>query len=192
MRPLQNQSGTLLRRRSRLRGAVADTTIGNGKRVRMKAMARPTAIVVSVCLCLLISGLLSSTVAAEEVRGYASVKSGNTILIGKRILRLFGVSAPKIGAICQIEDAKMKCGVVAWSQLIKLADGWHLSCDIEVTVKGAADFATCYSGERDINEGMVRSGWARAIRKQTDRYVVDEEDARASKRGLWAKSSPSG
>jgi len=155
-------------------------------------MARPTTIVVSVCLCLLISGLLSSPVAAEEVRGHASVKSGNTILIGKRLLRLFGVSAPKIGDICQIEDAKMKCGVVAWSQLIKLADGWHLSCDIEVKVKGAADFATCYSGERDINEGMVRSGWARAVRKQTDRYVVDEEDARASKRGLWAKSSPSG
>jgi endonuclease YncB( thermonuclease family) len=39
---------------------------------------------------------------------------------------------------------------------------------------------------------MVRSGWAKAIRKQTDRYVVDEEDARASKRGLWAKSSPGG
>ena len=192
MRPLQNQSRTLLRRRCRLRLGTPGTTNGRGERVRMKAMARHMAIVVGVYFSLLSSGLLSSTVAAEEVRGYASVKSGNTILIGKRILRLFGVSAPKIDIICQIDDAKMKCGVVAWSQLIQLADGRHLSCNIELKVKGAADFATCYSGERDINEDMVRSGWAKAIRKQTDRYVVDEEDARASKRDLWAKSSPGG
>ena len=108
----------------------------------MKAMARHMAIVVGAYFGLLSSGLLSSTVAAEQVRGYASVKSGNTILIGKRILRLFGVSAPKIDIICQIDDAKMKCGVVAWSQLIQLADGWHLSCSIELKVEGAADFAT--------------------------------------------------
>lgn len=133
-----------------------------------------------------------SEVAAEEVRGYASVRSGNQILIGKRIIRLFGVRAPEIEDICQIEDAKMKCGVVAWSQLIQLADGWHLSCDIELKVEGGADFATCYIGERDVNEGMVRSGWAKAVRKQTDRYIVDEEDARTSKRGLWAKSGLGG
>ena len=142
MRPLQNQSRTLLRRRCRLRLGTPGTTNGRGERVRMKAMARHMAIVVGVYCSLLSSGLLSSTVAAEEVRGYASVKSGNTILIGKRILRLFGVTAPKIDIICQINDAKMKCGMVAWSQLIQLADGRHLSCNIELKVKDAADFAT--------------------------------------------------
>ena len=76
--------------------------------------------------------------------------------------------------------------------MIQLADGWHLSRNIELKVEGAADFATYYTGERDINEGIVRSGWAKSIRKQTDRYVVDEDNARASKRGLWAKSSPGG
>ncbi len=113
MRPLQNQSRTLLRRRCRLRLGTPGTTNGRGERVRMKAMARHMAIGVSVYCSLLSSGLLSSTVAAKEVRGYASAKSGNTILIVKRILRLFGVSAPKIDVICQIDDAKMKYGVVA-------------------------------------------------------------------------------
>ena len=36
----------------------------------------------------------------------------------------------------------MKCDVPAWSQLIQLADGWPLSCNIELKVKGAADLAT--------------------------------------------------
>ena len=123
--------------------------------------------VVGSYFSLLSSSLLSLAVAANEVRGYASVKSGNTILVGKRILRLFGVSAPKFDIICQIDDAKTKCGVAAWSQLIQLKDGWHLSCDIELKLKGAADFATCYSGERDINEDMVQSGWAKAFRTHT-------------------------
>ena len=133
----------------------------------MKAMARNMAIVVVLYLSLMSSSLLTSKVAAKEVRGYASVKSGNTILIAKRILRLFGVREPKIDIICQIDDARMKCGVAAWSQLIELADGRHLSCSSELKVKGATDFATCYSGERDINEDMVQSGWAKAFRTHT-------------------------
>ena len=92
------------------------------------------------------------------MRGYASVKFGNDILIGIHIIRLFGIRVPKINVICRIESAKMKCGVVAWSQLIQLVDGWHLSCDIELKAKSGNIYATCYSGERDINDGMVRSG----------------------------------
>jgi endonuclease YncB( thermonuclease family) len=146
----------------------------------------------AVCLCLTAYFWSAANAAAEEVRGVASIKSGNEIVIGKRIVRLFGVQAPKIDEICQIEEAKMKCGIVAWSQLIQLADGWHVSCDIELKSKQGSDFATCYIGEIDLNEGMVRSGWAKAARKQTDRYIVDEEDARASKRGLWTESNTGG
>lgn len=134
----------------------------------------------------------SEAAAGEELHGFAAVKSGNEIVIGKRVVRLFGIRSPGIDEICQIEDVKMKCGVVAWAELIMLADGWHLSCDVELTGKDGASYATCYSGERDINEGMVRSGWAKAVRQQTDRYVVDEEDARTSKRGLWAGQSAGG
>ena len=71
--------------------------------------------------------------------------------------------------------------------LIKIADGVFLSCDIEnVTSKTAGIiYATCYAGEHDIAEEHVRSGWAKAYVEQTDRYKVDEDDARQSNRGLW-------
>lgn len=123
--------------------------------------------------------------AGEEVRGFATVKSGNNLIVGKRAVRLFGVRAPKLDAICEVNGAKMKCGVVAWAELVRMADGWHVSCDIEVTVKNGPDYATCYVSERDINEALVRAGWAKAVKRQTDRYVVDEDDAKQSKRGLW-------
>jgi hypothetical protein len=71
MHPLQNQSRALLRRRKRLRPSAPDTTNDSGKRIRMKAMARHMAIVVSICFSLLISDLLSSSVTAEAVHGHA-------------------------------------------------------------------------------------------------------------------------
>ena len=132
--------------------------------------------------------LQSSPADSEEFSGFASVQSGNQILIGKRVVRLFGIRAPQRDDICQIGEQHMKCGVVAWSELIRLADGWHVSCDIELKAKDGTDYATCYIGERDVNETMVRSGWAKAMRKQTNRYVVDEDDAKNFNRGLWASA----
>jgi len=132
--------------------------------------------------------LKSSPANSEEFSGFASAQSGNQILIGKRVVRLFGIRAPQRDDICQIGEQHMKCGVVAWSELIRLADGWHVSCDIELKAKDGTDYATCYIGERDVNETMVRSGWAKAMRKQTDRYVVDEDDAKTFNRGLWASA----
>lgn len=156
---------------------------------------------------------------AQEIRGNAKVISGNQIIVGKRTVRLFGIAAPGLEDICTIGDVKMRCGIVAWSELIKLADGQYLSCDIEkmppdkpvaaeapkpeekpvnasaadpATTSGPAmKYATCYIGETDLNEALVRSGWAKTMLSQTDRYQVDETDARESKRGLWAKSTKS-
>ena len=70
-------------------------------------------------------------------------------------------------AIFQLEEAKMKCGIAAWAQLIQLTNGWHLSCNVELPVNDAADFVTCDSDERDINEGMVRRGRAKAVGRPT-------------------------
>jgi len=132
--------------------------------------------------------------AADEIKGEANVVSGNEIVVGKKTVRLFGMSAPDLKETCEVHDAQIKCGIVAWAELIKLADGQLVSCDKEelpADAPGAADksveFGTCYIGETDLNEAMVRSGWANAVPEQTDRYEVDEADAKESGRGLWAE-----
>tara|TARA_B100000676_G_scaffold305839_1_gene360853 strand:+ start:8406 stop:8876 length:471 start_codon:yes stop_codon:yes gene_type:complete len=152
----------------------------------MVALWRKKIFALPVFLTFATVALLSAPAKSDEIGGFASVQSGNKILIGKRVVRLFGIKAPRKDDLCQIDEQKIKCGVVAWSALIRLADDWHVSCDIELKAKDGPDYATCYIGERDINEAMVRSGWAKAVRKQTDRYVVDEEDAKNFTRGLWA------
>ena len=138
--------------------------------------------------------------AADEIRGEAAVISGNEIQVGPKIVRLFGISAPALKDICDLNEAKMKCGIVAWAELIKLADGQQVSCDAEELPAGVAPpksdkpfvFATCYIGETDLNEAMVRSGWAKAVIPQTDRYEVDEGDAKDSGRGLWSNETKGG
>ncbi len=127
--------------------------------------------------------------AAEEIRGEAKIISGNEIRVGKRAVRLFGIRAPGLDDLCAVGDAKIRCGVVAWAELIKLADGRHVSCDVESRT-GEAIFATCYISEADLNEALVRSGWAKAAPDQTDRYAVDETDAKESQRGLWSGYRP--
>ena len=144
-----------------------------------------------------------SGLAAQEIRGDAKVISGNEMKVGRRTVRLFGIRAPGLEEICQVRSVKMRCGIVAWAELIKLADGQYLSCDLEKTEPQTAAngseppkkkpelYATCYLGETDLNEALVRSGWAKAVAEQTDRYQVDETDARESRRGLWANGRKS-
>ncbi len=43
----------------------------------------------------------------------------------------------------------------------------------------------CTVGGKNLNEAMVRSGWALARRTETEDYVAAEEAARTEKVGLW-------
>lgn len=156
------------------------------------AGSRPRALILRGTLIAMLAG---PAMAADEIRGQGTVLSGNEITVGTKTVTLFGMAAPGLKDLCEINEAKLKCGVVAWAELIKLADGQPVSCDSEELPPGAppppsADkpvvLATCYIGETDINEAMVRSGWARSVPEQSDRYEVDENDARESGRGLWA------
>ncbi|MDA0657012.1 MAG: thermonuclease family protein [Proteobacteria bacterium] len=124
---------------------------------------------------------------AKEIRGIATVLSGDEIAITSQKVRLFGIKAPSRLQTCRVNDTVMRCGIVAWAALIRLADGAYLSCDIEKKEppqKGAI-FATCYAGEHDIAEDLVRSGWAKPVPEKSVRYKVEEGDAKQAGRGLW-------
>jgi endonuclease YncB( thermonuclease family) len=128
--------------------------------------------------------------AAEEIRGDAQVISGNEMVVGDKSVRLFGIAAPGLDDTCKVNDANIKCGIVAWGELIKLADGQYVSCDVETVSDTKQPYATCYISETDLNEALVRAGWAKAVLQQTDRYAVDQADAKESRRGLWASFKP--
>ena len=143
----------------------------------------------AVAAACLTAALLGGPVRAAELQGTAMVIAGDEMRIEQRRVRLFGVRAPEPKAVCDIDGLRVQCGAVALGELIKLADGHHVSCDVEKEdPKAEPVLATCYVDETDVNEAMVRSGWARIAKEETDRYAVDEADARDGGRGLWART----
>lgn len=146
-------------------------------------MARSTGRIIAAAVAA--SAFAVSVADAVEVAGIAVVRSGNEITIDGNSVRLYGVTAPAPDARCDSGDGEFQCGIIAWAALIQLADGKPLSCDVEGEAPQGAVFGTCYVGERDVNEALVRSGWAEAA-ADTDRYRVDQEDARRARRGMWA------
>ena len=146
----------------------------------MKPLAR-SALVLSLAVA-----IATGTAAAQEIDGIAEVRSGNEIRVGDTLVRLYGSAAPGPDEACDTGERRFRCGVIAWAELIRLADGHRVSCDIEDQhAPTGTSYATCYVGERDVNEAMVRSGWAEAA-QGVERYRVDQEDARRARRGLWA------
>jgi len=123
---------------------------------------------------------------AQEITGVAEVRSGSELVLNGTVVRLFGLETPTPDEWCDLSEGQYRCGVVAWAELVKLADGRDLSCDVESRTGDGLPIATCYLGERDINEALVRSGWAEA-RPDVERYQVDQAEARRARRGLWAE-----
>lgn len=138
-----------------------------------------------VCSIAGIVMLAAATAGAEEIVGTADVRSGNEIAVGGKIVRLYGVAAPMPDDRCDFGEGKFQCGIIAWAELVRLADGRPLSCDVERKPARGEVYATCYVGEHDINEALVRSGWAE-ISADAERYRVDQDDARRNRRGIWA------
>lgn len=139
-------------------------------------------------IALLTSLLVSIGFAAwaQEVSGIAEVRSGNEIVLNGAVVQLFGLKAPAPDERCDLSEGQYRCGIVAWAELVRLADGRDVSCEIESKTEKGQSAATCYLGERDLNEALVRSGWAEA-RADVDRYQVDQDGARRARRGLWAE-----
>lgn len=126
-----------------------------------------------------------------EPSGPAQSVDGDTLNIARRELNLFAVVAPAPDQVCQ-EWARQgqrnyRCGAHARAFLDSLIAGRRVECVLEGRPgdggRGAA--ATCYAAGQDLGLAMIRAGWAVAARRQSDRYVSWEDEARRAKAGLW-------
>ena len=116
-----------------------------------------------------------------------SISDGDSLRAGRVKLRLHGIDAPERKQKC--EDAARKtyaCGKQAknWLQkLIRIGD--HLSCDLLDIDRYKRLIVRCFKDGKDINEAMVRAGWAIAYTRYSDDYLTAETAAKAEEIGLW-------
>ncbi|MGD8551682.1 MAG: thermonuclease family protein [Methyloceanibacter sp.] len=102
-------------------------------------------------------------------------------------IRLFGIDTPEAVQICKDDQGRdYPCGQVASDALAKLVQDKIVSCKVKTRDRYGRPVAICYADNIDIGGALVDAGVAVAFRKYSDKYVANEERARAARRGLWA------
>ena len=140
--------------------------------------------------------MLSNSIA-EEISGIPKVVDGDTIHINNYKFRLEGIDAPEMRQQCKKESFKISffigftfykdysCGRVSKEKLITKIDTTEIKCISSSKDRYKRYIATCYKGKTNLNQWMVRNGFAIAYRRYSKKYVPDEVYAKENKLGLW-------
>ncbi len=137
---------------------------------------------------LLMTAVLMTALPAQagSLFGTATVIDGKFIDVAGTRLQLFGIDTPALKQTCKRSeqglDKTIPCGKLAKWALMDLVIGAKVSC---IWKNKSRQLATCTAGGFDVARNLVHTGWALADREQSDSYVVNENEAKAAKRGLW-------
>jgi endonuclease YncB( thermonuclease family) len=130
------------------------------------------------------SFFLSTILIASEKK--IQVIDGDTIHIGKLKYRFFGIDAPEIKQICEKDNTKIQCGVIAKSALKnKIADKIP-ECVVKDKDRYQRLVAECFIGKESLSRFMVREGYAVAYSQYSKDFIEDEKYAKENKLGIWS------
>lgn len=133
---------------------------------------------------LIFSFFLSTILIASEKK--IQVIDGDTIHIGKLKYRFFGIDAPEIKQICEKDNIKIQCGVIAKSVLQnKIADKIP-ECIVKDKDRYQRLVAECFIGKESLSRFMVREGYAVAYSQYSKDFIEDEKYAKENKLGIWS------
>lgn len=132
----------------------------------------------------------SALAGAKEpqiITGKATVIDGDTLRIGAKRIRLYGIDAPEMAQECQLKSLAIPCGKEARQRLIGLIEGAPITCQVTDRDDYGRLVAKCKTGSGlDLNRAMVAAGYALAYRRYSSDYIADEEAAKSAGLGLWA------
>ena len=130
----------------------------------------------------------------EIINGYPKIIDGDTLVIKKLKIRLFGIDAPEKKQKCKKVflsismfsfQKQYDCGGYSTTALKKKIQDKEVKCISKSKDKYNRYIAICYLKKLDINKWMVSNGYAIAYKRYSKKYVADEEFAKQNKSGLW-------
>ena len=124
----------------------------------------------------------------EKILGKAIIIDGDTIHIGKNKIRLHGIDAPEYRQTCTIDKEMWNCGVESKIALENFISKKRVNCEIIDVDQYRRFIGICFLENQNINQYMVRNGWAIAYRYYSLKFVKDEEFAKKNKLGIWQGS----
>lgn len=115
------------------------------------------------------------------------IVDGDTLRLGDRMLRLYGVEAPQRGQFCTNPQGQLyDCGTAAAAELARLVGEKPLDCRVHGRDRFGRALGACRAGELDLNAAMITAGWALADGGAMPALAPMETAARQAQRGLWA------
>lgn len=129
----------------------------------------------------------AATASAHEITGTAAIIDGDTIDIGNQRIRLAGIDAPEIAQTCERDGQSWRCGQAAASELRKLTGGQTVRCEETGRDDYGRALAVCFAtnNNTNINEELVKRGFAWAFVKYSSEYAAVETQARSDGVGVW-------
>lgn len=108
----------------------------------------------------LLPTLLTLLFISTAYAGEATVVDGDTLVLDGTTYRLHGIDSLEPGQKCNGAKKPWSCGKRATDRLVELTAGREVQCDN----RGADDYdrilAVCHAGDIELNETMVREGYA--------------------------------
>ena len=111
---------------------------------------------------------------------------GDTIILNGEKIRFSGIDAPELKQTCVKNGQKIFCGVSAKMLLVKKIGNVTPKCVKEAVDKYKRTLAECFVNGESLSAFLVRSGYAFAYRKYSDKFIKDEEFAKENKLGMWS------
>ena len=128
---------------------------------------------------------LQEDVFRDEINGPALVVDGDSLKLNGERVRLLGIDAPELHQKCEKEGKSWKCGRASTTALKKMIGSKKVECRGVEFDRHERLLATCYVNGLNLNQNMVRNGWAVSYRGT---YRGEQEQAKREKVGIWQGS----
>ena len=139
----------------------------------------------TILILSLIFLFFSNFVFAKTIIGKPRIIDGDTIHIKSNKIRLHGIDAPETKQTCEIDNKDWDCGKQSTKELKNLINNQKVECITNDIDRYNRYVAICYVNEININQWMVKNGWAIAYRYYSKDYIVEEKYASDNKLGIW-------
>ena len=139
-------------------------------------------VILVTSISLLVFFFFFNSIKSQDIQ----ITDGDTITINGEKIRFSGIDTPEIKQACVKDGAKNLCGIKAKEILADKIANNKVNCLSKGKDQYKRTLAECFVNDESLSSYLVRSGYAFAYRKYSNKFIKDEDYARMKKIGMWS------
>ena len=138
--------------------------------------------ILATSVLLLVFFFTFTNIKSQDIK----ITDGDTIKINGEKIRFSGIDTPELKQTCIKDGENNSCGLTAKQILIDKIGKNKVKCIEEGRDRYKRILAECFINNESLSSYLVRSGYAFAYRKYSNKFITDEDYARINKLGMWS------